>query len=731
MYPDPILPRAHPDLLSQVTYDPFHAMPGDLPPAPRLFATAPQLARARHRIAQGIKTDTHGLSLLLTATKIDQPLPDIKPPTGPADWGGGSVSPPLDAAFKNALAFHLTGDNRHRERAFQAMRLAAHACAKTSRWTGFEHNEAVNAARAYDLLIPSGIHPDDDNLFRPMLWTLVHAMDQCHHRHCNNHNAMQMTARISLGVALGSPQVIHDTLYGNSYDGKWRYGLIHLLRHDFLSDGMNWEGVPGYHMLVLMMVCECLTVLENVGVNLWHRAWPASARNDGFDEHTHYGPKGDKHLTSAFDALIYQAFPNGDYSLLHDQVLGNLRGSWAWWLIFNKAFDTYAHPRYAWALTHSNHNTPITTDGPVPAWFQSGPNAPTEFVRFETRHFPPAPAPFTADNPFSLTGKHVSGSSLFPAHGSAILRDPTNPNDPAALGAYLYWGPHCAGHRSPASLHLDIQALGRRATASPHLPAAGYDEPNYLTWFRTTIAHNTVTVDGKSMFPYDFETNSIWEYELWRDTNSNSTLHLFQPGADFTAVRASNDTVYKDVTLDRTVILTPHYVLDVYRVTADRPRTLDWAMHSQGIFPTLPGATPIELGTDRGYRHLTNAHILHTSGDSLSLPYTLYSNPALASLWLPGAPGAQIILAADPAVDSRTAIGDSHAPAPRTSLIVRTHVSSALFISAWSFGPRQAHITQASGTADSDIQVAIRTGNTAENWSIPIASQNIGMKSGL
>ncbi len=723
MYPDPILPRAHPDLLSRVDYDPFEVMPGNLPAGPRVFVTAPQIAGARARIKKGVPADVHCLALLIANTKINEPLPDLKSPTAPADWGGGTLVPPLKAAFKNALAWRLTDDPRHHQRALEAMRLAAHGCARTVQWASSTHHESCDAAYAYDLLSATGLTPEDDNLFREMLNALVVSCDACKHLHCNNHNSMQMTGRLSLGIALGNRQVIHDTLYGCQREGKWRYGLIHLLRHDFLADGMHWEGVPGYHMLVLMMVCECFTLMENIGVNLWHRSWPSTMRDEGFDEHASYGPRGNKPLTAAFDALIFQAFANGDYCLLHDQVLGNLRGSWAWWPIFNKAYDTYRFPRYAWALQHSNNGQPATENGPIPAWFTSG-QADINFVRFETRTFPSAPAPHAQDLDISITGKHQSGCTLFPAHGSALLR--SDAGNPAALGSYFYWGPHIAGHRSPASLHLDIHALGERAAVAPHIYAEGYETPVHLTWFRTTVAHNTVSVDGQSMFPYDFETQSVWEYELWRDTSSQSTLETHQLQGSFKAIRASNDSVYKGVKLDRTVVLTQDYVLDIYRVTADRARTFDWTMHCHGQFP--PSAAPsIDLGTARGYRHFTDARLLATGGGFTSVPYQFNNAPALASVWLQGAPGAQLILTKDPIPDNRQYIGDRHPSQPRTCLMVRANAPSALFVSVWSFGGKQAQGVNVQGGPDSDIQVTVNHDNQTHHWSAP-KTGNITLK---
>ncbi len=717
MYPDPITPRAHPDLLARVDYDPFQVMPAELPPTPRVFATGAQLQRARERIAEGSAVDQHCFQHLIAACDLDTDLPPMPPPSKHPDWGG-PLLPWLQSAFHNALAWSITNDRRHLARALDAMRLAAQGCDETETWNGHEHNEADAAGRAYDLLVASGLEADDDRRFREMLTTLLTAMDCADHRSCNNHNAMGLVGRLSLAAALGDRQSIHDVFYGTQRGGPWCYGMIHTLRHDFLADGMQWEGVPGYHMLVLGLVCECFTIMEHLGVDLWRREWPSLMQDDGFDEHRGWGPKGMKKLPAAFDALIYQMFANGDYSMLHDQVLGNLRGTQAWWPVFNKAFDVFGEPRYAWALQHINDGRIAAADGPIPTWFAERRGA-VHFVRVEGRDLPEGECPLSRDRQFSLTGRHVSGCSLFPDHGSALLR--SDPTDESALGAYLYWGPHSAGHRSPAALHIDIHACGRRITNAPHLYSAGYDEPKHLTWYRTTIAHNTVTIDRESMFPYDFPSESLWECDHWRDTISDGKLVCFQPDSEFKAIRASNDDVYRGVILDRTVVLTGGYLLDVYRVAAERPRLMDWSMHCHGSFDmAAPDSETIELGENRGYRHLTDARALSSHRGWQTVPFRIDSVPARAEIWL-GDPEARLVMARDPEPDSRRPIGDRSVPEPRTSLIVRTETDSALFVSIWSFNdspPKGGGIT---GSASEDVTVEVDTKSQTERWLLPMA----------
>jgi len=711
MYPDPITPRSHPHLLSKVDYDPFKVMPAEMPPAPRVFATAAQIERARARVAEGVPVDVHCLEQLLKACKLEESLPELQPQGINPDWGG-PLMPYLHSALYNALAWHMTDNEQHRTRALEALRLAARACPHY-RWTGHEHNEAESAARAYDLLAASGLSPADDNAFRDMLWLILGGLNHGEHRSCNNHNSMNLAGRLAIGAALGHFQIIHDTWYGFEHEGLWRYGLIHILRHDFLADGMHWEGTLGYHMVVLRNVCELLSIQANLGVDLWQREWPSTVQDDSIDEHRGWGPKGLKPPTAMFDALIYQAYVNGDYTLLHDEVYGNLRDTWAWFKILNKAYDVYGESRYAWAVQHTNRGHLATKDGPVPAWFEGG-NGALDFVRLETRDYPIGENPFPIDRQISLSGQHVNGCTLFPVHGAAVLR--TSTTDETSPGARLYYGPHWAGHRSPAALHLDIHAHGRRLSVAPHLAGVGYEDPRHLTWVRTTISHNTVTLDGEPMFPYDFPSDSLWECDQWRDTISDGVLVQFEANDQFKVARASNDNVYTGAKLDRTVILTGDYLLDVFRVTADSPRQIDWAMHCHGIDNSFSKCDPVDLGEKRGYRHMTDARLHPQTQGWVSLPVGAVDR-SQANLWLDGAPGAQLIIAHDTPVDNRRPIGDAFPPQPRTALILRTHASAALFVSLWSFDGDSTPTPAVESTAEGDIEIYVGS----QLWRLPVA----------
>jgi hypothetical protein len=531
----------------------------------------------------------------------------------------------------------------------------------------------------YDCLAPTGLEASDDNLFRTFLWNLISGLNEEPHRTCSNLSVAVMLRRLAVGIALDNKQFIHDSLYGFEYNREWRYGVIHTLRHDILSDGMQWEGSVGYHMLVMRFLVIIAVMLENAGVDIWKKEMPATLQDDGYDLHRGWGPKGNKTLKAGFDAFLYLMLPDGSYSLLHDQSLGNISGVTAWSApIFPKAYEVYKDPRYAWVIERINERYPPDKNN-VPGWFKEG-----NFLRLDCRDYPKGEFSFEKDASISLTGIHKNGCSLFPAHGAVVLRPvPVKKTSP---GVYVFWGPHWAGHQSPAALHMDIQAMGNRITCVPHVCKRGYTEPMHLSWKRTTVAHNTVTRDQKSMFPYDFDTDSIWECDIWRDRLSDGKLEEFQAENTFKAARMTNDNVYPGSMLDRTVLVTSKFVIDVYRVNSEAEHNFDWTMHCSGKVDKPADSKPIELENSQGYQHFSDAYIHPVTQGWINCRIAYNGKTTNADILLPQNQKSELIIAKDPETDERIPGGEREKLPERTCLMVRTHTKSTAFISVWSFG---------------------------------------------
>jgi hypothetical protein len=286
---------------------------------------------------------------------------------------------------------------------------------------------------------------------------------------------------------------------------------------------------------------------------------------------------------------------------------------------------------------------------------------------------------------------------------------------------------------SPAALHVDVSARGRRFTDAPR--DSGYDDPHYLTWTRTTVAHNTVTVDESPMFPYDSEGDSIWEADRWRDNISDGRLEGFQPGPGFRAIRASNENVYPGVRLDRTLVLTDDYLLDVFRVAGEGEHRYDWAAHLVGGVVVPSGASAVDLGGRRGYCHLTDARQWpRPPAGAPATPIAFAGRQGASQVLLLTPEGADIVVARDPLPADPAkpaALGEVTPPEPRTALLVRVRARDALFVALWAFGaPRDEGVRLVEGAARCDLVIAVRANGRSGLWRLPIAPDAAAVAAG-
>ncbi|MCE9591895.1 MAG: heparinase II/III family protein [Planctomycetes bacterium] len=721
--------------------DPFGLVPAAFPAHPRVVCTASDIARTRAWVTQH---DWVRLSLKRLTEAAGQPfnIPDRLPHPADANLNNGLIS----YTFRNALAHLLTSEPRYLERALQGFRVLCRGyldltfVGHDGRATGGGLREShfnLSLGKTYDLLAATRLTPEDDALFRAVLEESYDASNRCGHRTCGNHATWGLVGRMAVASALGDRLGVHEVLYGSPCPERsadvpdWRYGLIHQLRHDNLADGMHWERTPGYHFYTMMAMTDAAFMFSNLGIDLWHAKLPALMESDGFDLHRAYGPEGTRRLKAMYDAPFFQMFTNGDYSLLHDSGLANLRGAYIWGPVYELAYDATKDPKYAWLLNRIEREYP--KDHPerkisgLPMGLQSH-RGDTDFVRLRTAVIPEGGFSLAEDVDVSQTGRHRRGCTLFPTTGVTVLRN--NAADERAPGAYLFWGPHSAGHQSPAALHLDLHAHGRLITSSPAHSGGGYEAANYATWIRQTIAHNTVTVDRRPMFPYDQSSGSIWEADAWRRWNSDGSTELFQTGDDFHATRAVNQAVYPGVRLDRTVVLTRDYAIDCFRVYSDATHDYEHAVHILGKADTAGHAlTPIDLGDAPGYMHLKNARQLTPGHGVFSLDWanTLNGDRHTLGLQMVAPVGASFILADPPAGGDGHELGELHTNRERFTLVTRANGGRVVFITLWRFflGRGSPVIESFAGNADRPIELTVGHMGKSHRWTLPLQNQSV------
>ena len=202
------------------------------------------------------------------------------------------------------------------------------------------------------------------------------------------------------------------------------------------------------------------------------------------------------------------------------------------------------------------------------------------------------------------------------ASGYAILRD-TAPEaesipDDQSHQRYLLlkYGPHGGGHGHPDKLNLILYAFGQRL--SPDLGTPGYGLDLFESWYRQTISHNTVTIDGLSQ---PLATGTINTFRAdgafqiadasvsWREEGELSIEHP-----------------YHDISMRRVILTRPDYFLDIVLVEAREGREakrIDWVYHNAGAPRTnLPGQ-PLLITSDdgMGYQHISHAQAAPVQGD--------------------------------------------------------------------------------------------------------------------
>ena len=229
-------------------------------------------------------------------------------------------------------------------------------------------------------------------------------------------------------------------------------------------------------------------------------------------------------------------------------------------------------------------------------------------------------------------------SVQMPASGYSILR--TQPEGEArrseANEQYLLlkYGVHGGGHGHPDKLGLTVYARGERQ--APDLGTPGYGIDLFQGWYRQTISHNTVVLDGKSQpagagrsiafraeGPFQVADAAIrWGEE------AVSGIDAPTYGVDEEAPE-----VYDGAGMRRAVLARGDYFVDVFLVDAGRERRIDWIFRNRGVLAPLGDGVPIvpaELSGD-GYEYI----------DDLS------TRPALGNIaldWQFGATGMKVFM---------------------------------------------------------------------------------------
>mgnify|MGYP005840648915 CR=1 FL=1 len=295
------------------------------------------------------------------------------------------------------------------------------------------------------------------------------------------------------------------------------------LRKGVMAEGGWWEGAWGYHFYTMSAL------------------WPLAeaARNCGMDL---YGPE----FRAMFDAPLKFAAPNLKLPAFSDSGEFDLATSAS---IYELGYARYGDPAYL-ALITDRHASDFGF------WFGS------------------------CELPSAPRREHKSAN--YAAAGFAILAEG---KDDQATWLCLRYGPHGGGHGHPDKLSFVLCARGEMIGVDPG--TARYGLPIQQDWYRTTIAHNTLTIDQISQSPAEGKCLAFGS----------------ERGVGFVTAEAGE--IYEGVRFVRTAaLLDQDLIVFVDQVRCETQRQLDLAYHQRGTWRDLPTGQDWQPPDVAGYKRL-------------------------------------------------------------------------------------------------------------------------------
>jgi oligo-alginate lyase len=310
--------------------------------------------------------------------------------------------------------------------------------------------------------------------------------------------------------------------------------------------------IRGFETLMSRNVVDGLWAEGSLGYQLYalRALWPLAeaARRHGRDLFAN------ENYRSLFDGPIGLALPNGDPPGFNDNPGQNLA---SWGEVYELAYARWKRPEYGRVLRLSQRNT-------LTALLYGVDSLPE--------------------------GDCIPRTSVvFRKAGFAALRS-------ERMMAAVRFGLHGGGHGHPDMLDIVTCCDGKLFGVDPG--SIGYGAPLHGEWYRSTVAHNTVSVD---------ET---------LQSNANGQLVAWRQSPEETQWEGSAE-VYAGVSFHRELTMTADQIHDKFICKSEQTHSYDWAFHAEGKLTVSFDATPAQnaFGNKNGYQHIKNVRQGTTDSD--------------------------------------------------------------------------------------------------------------------
>lgn len=350
----------------------------------------------------------------------------------------------------------------------------------------------------------------------------------------SNRQVWNAAALYALGRVLDDEALARDAAHGEG-------GIIASLRSGLLADGLWYEG-ENYHWFALRGLAWGAQLLG------------ASGEADLFNDEGAVPSL----FRSAFRAPVLTALPDFTFPARRDSKFGvslRQRRMAELWEMAAQTRDPVAAEQYASLLRHVYDPSVPLSDS---AWQEitdvERPNETHAGVRRDRLGWKALlfAAPDLPDAPPDAWRPH---SAHLEASGLAIFR-----RDEGGTYLSLDYGESGGGHGHPDRLNLTLVVKD-----TPWLLDFGtgsYVAPS-LSWYRSTLAHNAPLVDGQSQAA----------------ANGSCVAHDDQGGYGWICAVLPDGGAYDGATIQRTIVLTPGYILDVVQMGAaagERQLAVPW-----------------------------------------------------------------------------------------------------------------------------------------------------------
>ncbi|MHC4870519.1 MAG: alginate lyase family protein [Planctomycetota bacterium] len=282
-----------------------------------------------------------------------------------------------------------------------------------------------------------------------------------------------------------------------------RNGFFYQLDNSLTPDGMWYEMSWGYHYYAMSALVITAEGAERLGVNLWEN----------------------ERLKKAFKLPVsYSMGSNGLLPQLGDSVRPSLGGGKK---LFELAYSLYADKDFIPYM-------------PVKRTFTGVMRGVEKSEGVESAGF--------------MKGK------VFKSNGHALLRT----KGEKKLAAAFTFGPYGGYHGHLDKLSFVLYANGNELAVDPGRAASqAYRLPIHKRWYKPTISHNAVLVNGNSQSP------------------AEGKLLYFKADDNLCAVKASCNTAYSGVKMNRTLLLTDKYLIVLDDIASKGTKDYYWIYHNR------------------------------------------------------------------------------------------------------------------------------------------------------